>query len=382
MRIGFDFRPALKKNSRKRGIGRYTYELAKALLASGTEHEIVLYAIGEELPEFALGPSVRRTAWLRYPSRLNWLLDHFLLPRYIASDRLHLFHGTEMTSIPRARSAQLWVTVHDLIPVIFWEETRKRVPRDYALYLQWALKRLSQADRIITDSENSKQDICERLQIPQERIDVVYLGAGDDVQPVEREIASERLARKGQVHGPFLLYVGGSDYRKNLKWLVAAFSEIRACGYPGKLVLVGETFQLDIPEIRELRQEVDRNGLDSEVLFPGFVTDEDLSCLYSACDFFVFPTLYEGFGLPVLEAMKCGAPLLVSRTSSLPEVAGECAHYFEPQEIESLVAVFNKAYDNQPAVEELRLRGMERAKRFTWEAAAQGVLELYSQIRT
>jgi glycosyltransferase involved in cell wall biosynthesis len=379
MRVGFDFRPALKKNSRRRGIGRYVHELARALLDAESEHEFLLYTIAGERPAFKADFEARQTAYLKHPSRLNWLLDSVLLPRYIKSDRLQLFHGTELMNITRASGAQVWVTVHDLIPYIFWEETIKRVPKDFAYFLKLVWNRLAKADRIITDSEHSKQDICERLQIPAEKVDVVYLGGSENFRPLERDMALEWLQRKGQIEGPFLLYVGGSDYRKNLNMLVAAFSRIRDQGYPGRLVVIGETFLMDVPEVREIKANVQRAGLGSFVLFPGFVADEDLGAYYSACDFFVLPSLYEGFGLPVLEAMKCGAPLLLSRTSSLPEVAGDCAHYFEPTEMESLIEAFWKAYENPEEVEELRARGLTRAKRFTWQAAAQGVLELYNR---
>jgi glycosyltransferase involved in cell wall biosynthesis len=379
MRIGFDLRPALKKNSRRRGIGRYTYELVKALLTANMEHDFVLYTIAGELPDLPAGLKFRRTAYLNHPSRLNWLLDLILLPRYIRGDQLHLFHATEMMSISRSSTAQVWVTVHDLIPYIFWQETRDRVPRDFVWSLKLARKRLVLADRIITDSENSRKDICEHIQISPDRVDVVYLGSSSELQPIEREIAQERLAVRREIRGPFLLYVGGTDYRKNLNLLVAAFSKIRSRGYPGKLVMIGETFLMDIPEVREVKEEVRKAGLESVVLFPGFVADEDLSCFYAACDFFVFPSLYEGFGLPVLEAMKCGAPLLISRTSSLPEVAADCAQYFEPQEVESLVEVFWEACDDPRTVEERRLRGLERARRFTWQASAERVLDLYGR---
>ncbi|MGW8181572.1 MAG: hypothetical protein ACWGQW_22815, partial [bacterium] len=129
MRIGFDFRPALKLNSRRRGIGRYTSELAKALLKFNTQHEFLLYSIYGEDQSLGGEFEIRRVPSLKYPSRLNWLLDTFLLPQYCRKDKLHLFHSTELTSITPAAGRQLWVTVHDLIPYIFWEETVKRVPK-------------------------------------------------------------------------------------------------------------------------------------------------------------------------------------------------------------------------------------------------------------
>jgi len=382
MRIGFDFRPALKLNSRRRGIGRYTSELAKALLKLNTPHEFLLYAIDGEGPSLDGDFELRRIPFLKYPSRLNWLLDAVLLPQYCRTDKLHLFHSTELTSIKPTARRQLWVTVHDLIPYIYWEETKKRVPRDFAYFLKVAWRRVRQANRVITDSEHSKRDICERMSIPADNVDVVYLGSGDDLYPVNQDVASRLLRDRYQIEGPFLLYVGGSDYRKNLALLIGTFAELRKGGYAGSLVLVGETFVLDMSEVREIKGQVRRLGLEGLVLFPGYVPGEEICAFYSACEFFVFPSLYEGFGLPVLEAMKCGAPLLISQTSSLPEVAGGCAHYFNPEEMESLVETFWKAYENPVAVESLRSQGLERAKQFSWSAAAQQIHSLYNQYLT
>lgn len=379
MRIGFDIRPALKKNSRRRGIGRYTFELARALLEVNTKHDFLLYAIAGDMPAFCSDHQIRQIAYLKHPSRLNWLVDLLLLRRSIGRDNLNLFHATELTSLSRPGSAQLWVTVHDLIPYIFWEETVRSVPRDFAWFLKLAWKRVQLADLIITDSEHSKSDICERMGVPAERVEVVYLGSGEKLQPMDRELSTLHLKERYGIEGPFLFYVGGSDHRKNLKLLIRAFAQIRKGGYEGQLVLAGETFLLDIAEVREVQSQVQSSGLEAVVFFPGFVPDEDLSRFYSACDFFVFPSLYEGFGLPVLEAMKCGAPVLVSRTSSLPEVAGDCAHYFDPEEEGSLVDVFWKAYESPGTVAELRDRAADRAGRFTWHEAAQKMHLLYGQ---
>jgi len=380
MRIGFDFRPALKTNSRNRGIGRYTHELAKALLEVNTRHEFLLYTLAGECPALSGSFESREIASLTYPSRLNWLLDLALLPRYIGQDDLQLFHCTELTGVHRTGTTRTWVTVHDLIPLIFWEETVKQIPRDFAFFLRLAWKRIRQADKVITDSEHSKNDICERMDIPGEKVEVVYLGTCSAIRHFDRGMALEALRHLYGMEEPFLFYVGGSDYRKNMGLLVRAFATIRERGFSGKLVIAGETFGMDIPEVREIRRQIHSLGLEPWVVLPGYVSDEDLSLFYSACEFFVFPSLYEGFGLPVLEAMKCGAPLLVSDTSSVPEVAGDCAHYFDPSELDSLLEAFWKAYENPARVELLRVKGMERATRFSWRGSAEKIHRLYSEL--
>ena len=379
MRIGFDFRPALRQNSRRRGIGRYTFELARALLDADRKHEFLLYVTREEAPLPAGKYVTRQVPSLRRPSRLNWLVDLLMLPRRIRKDQIDLFHATEMISFSPPSSCPVWITIHDLIPYIFWDETVRRVPRDFAYALRRTWRQAQLADCIITDSIHSKRDICERMGIASERVAVVPLGSSEELVPVEKEPAWQCLQRKFHLDAPYLFYVGGSDFRKNLNFLVEAFAQIRDGGYEGKLVLGGETFLWDIPEVADLKELISRLKLDDSVVFPGYLPDEDLSCFYSACDFFVFPSLYEGFGLPVLEAMKCGAPLLISNRSSIPEVAGEAALYFDPEDSEELVSAFGNAVENPEMVQSRVEEGFKRSTMFTWSAAASAIHSLYER---
>jgi glycosyltransferase involved in cell wall biosynthesis len=125
---------------------------------------------------------------------------------------------------------------------------------------------------------------------------------------------------------------------------------------------------------------IQKLGLEPWVVFTGYVSDDELSKFYSACLFFVFPSIYEGFGLPVLEAMKCGAPSIIGKTSSLPEVAGDCAHYFDPTSLDSLLETFWAAYENPEKVQTLRAQGLERAEQFSWSEAAQKIHRMYDEI--
>jgi len=179
------------------------------------------------------------------------------------------------------------------------------------------------------------------------------------------------------VDNPFLFYVGGTDYRKNIPLLLKAFKRIMDGGYKGDLVLGGETFKMDIPEVRSIRVLSRKLGIADRLILPGYIPDPELMCFYSACDFFVFPSMYEGFGLPVLEALKCGAPVITSRSSSIPEVAGDCAAYFDPDGEDELVQVFWESRANEKKTLERREKGFRQAERFSWQQAAQQVVDLY-----
>lgn len=380
-RVGFDYRPAQMKNSRNRGIGRYTANLFRALTAQCDEAQIQLVPYG--LPDEAWPPGNSRLEWrsaprLKRPARLNWLLDRWSLPKRIRADRIDLFHALDPVSIPIAKGCRTWATVHDAIPYIFWEETVRRTPWDFRLALNQAVKRLRLADRVITISESSKRDLCGRLGIEQSRVSVVYGGCDPHIKPVEPEAARIVLQSRYNVDSPFLFYVGGTDFRKNLGRLAAAFARLRRLGYQGKLVLAGETFLWDIPEVNGLKQVMDQEEISPHVLLPGFVPDRDLAAFYAACDLFVFPSQYEGFGLPVLEAMTCGAAIAAGKVSAIPEVCGDAAFYFDPDFSDSMVETIWEALRHPEEVERKRTAGLERAKSFAWDRAAREILALYS----
>jgi len=382
MRVAFDLRPALKKNSRRRGIGKYTLELARALLELRDPRlQLLAYRFGDEqldLPE--TGCEYRSLFQLSKPGRLSWLPDRLLLPRQLARDSAQIFHANDITSIAFSPGVRTVVTVHDLIPLVFAEQMKQSIPWDYAMALRDAFRRIPRADLVVTDSGYSKSDISRHLHLDPDRIAVVYPGCDSGFPPVDPELAGRRIAKRFGITQPFLFYVGGSDFRKNLACLVDAFADLRSSGYQGLLVMAGETFHWNIKEIRELRQRIVGHGIEPFVLFPGFVTEDQLVDFYSACEMFVFPSLYEGFGFPVVEALRCGALVLTTRVSSIPEVAGEAAVYFDPQDPSSLVKRFCELKADVARQDELREKGKARAAAFTWNQAAHQLVALYEAL--
>ena len=383
MRIGFDLRPTSRKNSRRRGVGKYTFWLAEELIGSSSEDEFVFYHAQGCPPVL---PGSREWKQVGLPdltraSRLNWMLDRLFLGRALARDRLDLFHATEIASIPKVKECEVWAHVHDLIPFIFWEDTKRWLPWDYVRALRWAWGRMRQSDLVITDSKHSQKDICERLDRTEETVKVIYPCCDPNFGPRDQSESKSILKDEFSIDHPFLLYVGGSDSRKNLPRLLTAFRSILDLGYPGKLVLAGETFLWDIEEVRLLRQQIDREKTGPFISFPGYVSDRLLPHFYSACDLFIFPSLYEGFGLPVLEAIRCEAMVLASRSSSIPEVAGAAAEYFDPEEADSIVEAFGRVYENPARRLELRRACRDQGRRFSWKNAVRQVHDLYDSRR-
>ena len=379
MRIGFDVRPVFRKNSRRRGIGKQTGQLIRYLLEINQDHSFVLYTLRDESLSFPGTYESRSIFQLNRPQRLNWLVDACFLPGQISRDNIDLFHATDLTSIPNRSKAQVWITVHDLIPLVFWEKTITTVPWDYRYALQRAWRQLSRVDQIVTVSNHSKKDICERLNISPSKVHVLYSGRNEQFGPVDLEVATDRLRVNYGISPPFLFYVGGSDFRKNLERLIEAYYRIRKLGFEGKLVMAGETFRWNILETVSLRKKIAKLGLTDWVEFPGYVPEDDLPLFYSACEMFIFPSLYEGFGFPVLEAMQCGAPVLAGRVSSIPEVAGEAAAYFEPRQVEDIVSLFDRVYGDPEKLKEMKQKGFEQARRFDWRQTSRKLLQLYRE---
>jgi glycosyltransferase involved in cell wall biosynthesis len=244
---------------------------------------------------------------------------------------------------------------------------------------------VKKADMIITISDASKRDIHKVYGIPLDRIRVTYLGANDCFKPMERAAAQNFLREKYGIRGSFLLYVGGFDFRKNLRSLVVALKQLKTrIGVPDKLVLVGKVpAHPKIPGYRDyeiLRDTVRDLNLDEDVLMPGYVPENDLPMFYSAAEVFVFPSLYEGFGLPVLEAMACGTPVVAQNSSSIPEVVGDAGILIDPVDFDgALVRALESLLGDPSRRRVFREKGLEQTKQFSWQKTALETLKIYEE---
>jgi glycosyltransferase involved in cell wall biosynthesis len=322
-------------------------------------------------------PSVKK------PSRLAWALDRLVLPRFLRSNRIDVFHATEFTSIPASLGTAVIAHVHDMIPFLFWKQYSRRIPADYRWALQLAKRRIHKAQWVITDSFHSKNDIVEMTHYPESRIRVVYFGPAGmsgpraDIEACGME-ADVPVLPEGR---PYFLYVGGTDFRKNLVLLVRAFG-IMSEKFPDiLLVLAGQTFLMkSLPEVAEIYREVELHRLQNRVYMPGFIGTDQLRKMYANSMALVFPSLYEGFGLPVLEAMNARTLVIAARTSSIPEILADTGIYFDPCREDSLVEAMDAVVDRRVPRQELIAKAAERAKQFSWETAAESIFQIYEEL--
>jgi glycosyltransferase involved in cell wall biosynthesis len=240
------------------------------------------------------------------------------------------------------------------------------------------LRRLHRADAIVAVSENTRRDILELLDVPPEKVHVIYQGYNADLfRPDLPQREVERVLQLYHLRVPYFLYLGTLEPRKNLVRLIQAFALLRKKGpSPIHLVLAGQKGWA----YNNIFEEIRRLGLHDYVSYLGYVADEDLPGLIKGAMALAYPSLYEGFGIPPLEAMAMGTPVLTSNVASLPEVVGEAALQVDPEDVEAMAAALERLYNDEALREDLKLKGWEQARRFSWDRAAQQMMELYGKL--
>ena len=386
MTLCFDASP-IENGHRTRGIGWCTYSLLRAftpelLSTHGVElHYLKRTPLSEELPT---GGRFLRRSWVmdwigtggRLPSKLTVRWQAFAGAARLAADVTaaggDVFFSTDPHTVPHSQRFRTVALLYDLIPLRFPAEYLPRRALISRANYAWQLRQLRGADHLIAISETTRQDAIELLDIPPGRISVAYLAVDTArFRPVEHDAARVAVAERFGVDRPYFLYVGGIEPRKNVDGLVRAFSQVMdTCD--AVLVIAGERGKAG----EQLRRQLEGTPVGERIVWTGFVPEEDLPFLYAGALALAYPSLYEGFGLPVLEAMSCGAPVLTSPLSSLPEVAGDAALYVDPGSPAELAAALRRLAAEPALRAELRERGLERAQRFSWTDTAERVLQV------
>jgi glycosyltransferase involved in cell wall biosynthesis len=277
--------------------------------------------------------------------------------------------------LPPLVSCRSVVTIHDCIHLRFPQYLPTRGALAYARAQMGAAARRS--DRILTVSEASKRDILEYFNVPPEKITVIPNAIDERFLHEPTDEALRLVAERYQLEGDFVLYVGNIKPHKNVERLVDAFHLARQAGFDElRLVVIGD----ELSKNASLRRAVHRYNLHKHVRFLGFLPDETLSAVYRLASVFVFPSLYEGFGLPPLEAMACGTPVITSNVSSLPEVTGDAALLVDPTDASAIAAAITRVLSEPGLREDLRARGLARARQFSWERSVKEIRDIYQQV--
>jgi glycosyltransferase involved in cell wall biosynthesis len=308
------------------------------------------------------------------PSPNYSMREQIHVPWVLRRERPDVFHAPHYVLPPAIRCKSV-VTIHDCIHLMFPQYLPSRAAYLYARASMWTAAR--QSHKILTVSEASKRDIIHFFNVRPDKIVVVHNAIDERFRATPPEDAIARVRERYQLDGRFVLYVGNIKPHKNLVRLIEAFDGLRKRGYEDvKLLIIGD----EISKLPALRRAVHSHKLHKQVRFLGYLSDDTLAILYRLASVFVFPSLYEGFGLPPLEAMACGAPVVTSNVSSLPEVTGDAAVLVDPYNVESIIEGMSRVMSDPAFAADLRARGMARAREFSWERSVQRIAELYKEV--
>jgi glycosyltransferase involved in cell wall biosynthesis len=357
------------------GIGRYAARLAEALsTVPGVDLSLLYHGRrGTRLPERLAGLPERQVPLGSKPWRATLAVANLLgLPLDRAVSPCDVFHATDHV-LPLLRRTPSVFTVHDLAFLVH-PETHLRSNRAYLTAMM--PRYVAAATVVIADSESTRRDVLARYGVPADKVRVVPLGVEPTFAPLAPAEARSLVAERYHLTAPYVLFVGTLEPRKNLRGLLAAYCALlqRRRDVPTLAIAGAEGWWYD-----DLYQQVRRERLEGAVRFLGRVADADLPALYSAAAGFVYPSLYEGFGLPPLEALACGTPVVCSNRSSLPEVVGDAALLVDPTDVAALAGALERLLDDEPLRRDLRARGLARAARFTWSRTAAETLQVYCE---
>jgi len=353
MRVAIDISP-LKNANRYRGVGTYTNQLVESLKSLN-------------IPNFSFqliegGGIIKDCDLIHYP-----FFDPFFL------------------TLPLKKEKPTVVTIHDVTPLIFPEHYPPGIRGTIKFQIQKFSLKGTKA--VITDSENSKKDIFKYLNYPKEKIYVIPLAPGKEFKPITNHQSLTTIKRKYCLPSQFVLFVGDVNYNKNIPGLIKAFSRFllqtseHSSRSSFKLVLVGKAF-LDesLKEAKEILQLINSLKLSKKVVRLGWIPTEDLVGIYNLATVYCQPSFYEGFGLPVLEAMACGCPVVVANTSSLPEICGGATVLVDPYNINDIAIGIKKILCDISIYDMLRKKGLKWVKNFSWKKVVQKTYEVYQKV--
>lgn len=373
MKIGIDIRTL---SFRRGGISQYTYHLLKNILALDSDNTYYLFNYIRSPYDWDHFRGNAREILLRSPQRglFKTVWENAIVPMAIRKFRIDLWFSPDFT-LPRLLRTRSVITVHDLI---FEEFHDIRKSKDAALLSKRVEDSVRRASKIIAISDFTRKKILNRYGVPAEKVILVPQAADKRFHRITDQTAIEGVLRRYGIDSKFLLFVGEISERKNLVRLLNAYYLLHQRNKTGdrKLILVGKKTS----DTARILREVNDLSLESRVLFTGYVPDEDLPFIYNGADLFVFPSLYEGFGMPPLEAMRCQVPVVASSATSIPEVVGTGALLFDPYNVDDIAGKIEQVLDQKIDTGALLRAASKQADQFTWERSARKTIALFEKL--
>ncbi|MFC1959441.1 glycosyltransferase family 4 protein [Chloroflexota bacterium] len=364
MRIGIDL--SITKINLA-GTGIYTAGLYAAMQNLDTEHTLI--ALSNYKNPVTRKPKTLAARLGALQQDLLW--GQILLPWQTARQKIDLLHVPTGLA-PVVPTSPIVLSILDVLVLTMPEN----FPKWQRTYSRMVLPRVArQASMILTISEFSKQEIIKQLDVPPERVAVTYLSVSPEFKP-QGPVVVESILDPNILNTPFILAVGTLEPRKNITRLVEAFARLKKKGYPHKLIHVGGKGWL----YDEIFEAVHELNLVNDILFLGRQPLATLVALYNKATVLVYPSLMEGFGLPVLEAMNCGCPVVTSNVSSLPEVIGDAGIQVDPLDTRQITTAIEQVLDNEELAAQMRQKGLLRAREFSWQRCAQETIDVYEQV--
>jgi glycosyltransferase involved in cell wall biosynthesis len=358
----------LLNHGRRSGLLTYTEGLINGMVKYDTEnmYSLIYYSLTRDTARMP-GPNTDnfKKHVLKVPAqdfmwRQSWI-DHVTLPVFLKANKVNIFHRLSGYTMPETKGVYKILTIHDLRSMTIDDQVWSQNINKY-------VKTVSDVDLCVVVSECTKRDAIEYLKVDENKVRVVYLGADERFRRIDpSEVQTVRA--KYNINEPFLLSIG-SVPRKNIGGIIRAFagSNVR------KKFLLVLSCNLDVAKYKALAREL---RVDHRVVILDKLADDEVVALYNSCHCFVFPSLYEGFGLPILEAMQCGAPVITSNLSSCPEVAGNAAILVNPNTVQEIRSAINEVCGNESLRQDLITKGYEQAKKFSWDNFAQDMKKIY-----
>jgi len=368
---------ARSMDKRQSGVGNYVSNLIQGLKSANKKHRyavMVTFKQAAVLPDYFKEFEIYTVPFSSENHVMGDPWEFILLPRLLRNNAIDIFHGPAFMAPPFHRGFQSVATIHDLVAF----HHPHTIPMKYAFYMRFLIKLMvSRAGGVITDSEFIRNEIIKMFHVDEKKVFAIPIAASEMFKPVEDKSRIEKLKELYGINKRYFLHVGNIEPRKNLINLFRACDRIwERLGPDFQLVVVGKKGWL----YKEIFDTLSGTKCAHDVVFTGYVYEEDIPALYSGADFFIFPSIYEGFGLPILEAMRCGTPVITSNVSSMPEVAGDAALYVDPRKTEDIAEKILELAYNKTLREKMREKGFQQAAKFSWEKTARKILNVYEKV--